>query len=438
MLALAFSLLAPPMPAQAGPSPAWACYGRSGYVATGFFQLNWGSGTRVATAWIAPAGQQSWRQVFSAGRTPSTNFMRFDTTEHPNGVYDLLIEFYYPPNQWQTYCYGRLIEIRNLPAPPPGLTVTPRQSSTDRFTFSWLWRFGVVRYHYSSQCGSNIGIANGLTGGAVGSQTSVTIANVLPYRGWFTFCVRAIDAAGNHSSPSSIYYEWQKAFTSLHSVSWPTTITTGSVVPVFAQLAAQGAGNQGQPVTFSWSYGAASAITDAGGSARTSLVFNIPGTFVGRINYSGDAVRQPASTTVTFQVVRDTTPPTTPTVRVDPGSSTSNSFTASWAASTDASGVAHYRYRINGGAESATTATRVSGPLAPGFGGHRIEVLAIDRAGNPSNWSAPATFQLVPPPSPTPVPTPPRASPTPAPTSSPDAGGSPTPSQRISVDIPPR
>jgi len=242
VLAVALSLLAPPLPAQAGPSPAWSCYPWTGFVASGTgFQLNWSQ--RVATAWIAPAGRQNWQRVFSAGRTPSTNFMRFDTTAFANGLYDLLIEFYYPPNQWQTHCYGRFIEIRNVPPPPAGLTVTPRQSPTDRFTFSWLSSRGAVRYHYSSQCGSNIGIANGLTGG-----TSVTIANALPYRGWFTFCVRGIDAAGNYGYPSSIYYEWQKAFTSLIFVSWPTTITAGSAVPVSARLAVFDAANQGQPV----------------------------------------------------------------------------------------------------------------------------------------------------------------------------------------------
>ncbi|MBU6423862.1 MAG: hypothetical protein KGQ88_07505, partial [Chloroflexi bacterium] len=92
-------------------------------------------------------------------------------------------------------------------------------------------------------------------------------------------------------------------------------------------------------------------------------------------------------------------PPSVPLVTVAPAVSATNSFAASWSASTSALGVSYYRYRVDGGPASSTTSTSVRGPLAPSLGTHEIEVSAVDSAGNVSAWSVPTSFTYTSPPS---------------------------------------
>ena len=140
--------------------------------------------------------------------------------------------------------------------------------------------------------------------------------------------------------------------------------------------------------------------TDADGRVSATILSpDVGGTYQLTVRFDGDAQYGPSSTARLIQVIRDTTRPSVPTISVSPTASTTNAFRVSWPASADTgTGVGRYEVRVNGalyqtvpstGSGAHTTEVR-----APAVGSHRVEVQAVDRAGNPSGWSQPAQFEL--------------------------------------------
>lgn len=71
------------------------------------------------------------------------------------------------------------------------------------------------------------------------------------------------------------------------------------------------------------------------------------------------------------------------------GYSTTNAFSISWTAGSDAhSGVEGYLWRINGGTQYFTTGLSISGALATQEGANTFEVRTVDHAGNTSAWKS--------------------------------------------------
>ena len=154
----------------------------------------------------------------------------------------------------------------------------------------------------------------------------------------------------------------------------------------------------GAPLTFS--LGSQTLAGSAGSTFSTQTVRAGPGTLPTSVEYAGFGNTAPARLAGTLVVLpNDTTPPSVPVVTVTPSLSAVNSFSFGWTAADNAggTGIARYRYRVDGGAESvsttAATSYGVGGSLAPGPGRHTFEVRAEDAAGNVSGWGG-ASFEL--------------------------------------------
>ena len=310
------------------------------------------------------------------------------------------------------------------PAAPAGLTVAPVRSSVDDFTFSWQPSSGAASYDYS---------VGGRTLGST-STTSVRLVDRSVSQGTNSFCVTARSGRGLASPPACVSYGWQRIPTAIGPISWPSGLLS-STVSVSARLQEYRSTGLaplgGHVLRFDYQFGGATATTDATGVAQVRMVLQgRAGTYSGVVTFASDRDHDVTQASTPFRIYVDTTPPSVPVVSVAPARSQVNDFTASWPASTDdLTGVDRYVYRVDGGAPSFTTGTSVRGPLAPSLGTHRLEVAAIDKAGNQSAYG-PASFELFIAPTPTP---PPPPSPRPQ-----GQQGPQTSPQRISVDIPAR
>ncbi|HVX57456.1 MAG TPA: fibronectin type III domain-containing protein, partial [Candidatus Saccharimonadales bacterium] len=152
--------------------------------------------------------------------------------------------------------------------------------------------------------------------------------------------------------------------------------------------------NQSANYTITGSYGATSfsatnlppglAINPTTGQISGSIA--APGTYSSTISATNRGGT--GQTTLTWTVVADTFPPSTPTGLVAANVS-KGSFTLSWAASTDNAAVASYQVQSNGVTVGTTASTSllITG-VTPGAT-YSLSVRASDAAGNWSTWSTP-------------------------------------------------
>lgn len=114
----------------------------------------------------------------------------------------------------------------------------------------------------------------------------------------------------------------------------------------------------------------------------------------------------PRSSSVTFSTLSDTTPPSA-IANLTPFPGLFGSFSASWAASFDAAGIARYDvelYNASGGlvSSTSTTSTTTTASLAAGAT-YTLRVRAVDNTGNGSAFAATVFTMPSPPPPPPPL-----------------------------------
>lgn len=182
----------------------------------------------------------------------------------------------------------------------------------------------------------------------------------------------------------------------------PSTVQARSGVPFTVTLLT----TDSRPVpsrTVRVSLGSYSAPLTTGPDGRVSATILSPdmgGTYQLLVRFDGDPQYLASTASRQLQVIPDTTRPSIPAISVSPTASTTNAFRVSWPASTDTgTGVGRYEVRVNGALYRTVTSVgsgvHTTEVRAPGVGLHRVEVQAIDRGGNPSGWSQPATFEML-------------------------------------------
>jgi hypothetical protein len=204
--------------------------------------------------------------------------------------------------------------------------------------------------------------------------------------GAHTFAVRAVDAAGNSSSPASASWTIDTIAPTVTLSSKPA-VRTNNPVPSFAFTASE-------------SGSAFSCALDGGGpspctSPQTyAAQADGPHTFTVRATDAAGNTGPPTQYGWTI----DTVPPAAPTIDSAPPTP-SNSSTASFAFSDTESGVG-YRCRLDGGAFSSCNSPKMYSDIADGL--HSFDVLAVDAAGNASSATSRSwTIDTVPPAAPT-------------------------------------
>lgn len=411
-LVVAASLVVVPPPDRAAANTSctvqeWGTW--SGQAAQ--MNVGWGSSVATWSVWITPAGtlagllnspSRSAPGTRIGGGTGSSGSFTWNTYAFPNGLYDLAFTYVQGRTSGGSYAYCAL-RIANVPAAPTGVVVSPTSSSSDLFDVSWTAPSvpgGVAYYEYAVDCDTG---RSGTTSG-----TGVRISGLVRVRGSHWMCVRAVDRAGLKGAwGTSGWFSYTSPTPAIigHSASrlivgMPVTTTATLVDPSGRPLA-------GRQIRFFLSQGTSAYVTtDAAGRASVTLAGPAaPGQYDLYAIFYGDGTHGSTQSILRLTAVRDTVPPSRPVVAVTPASSTTNRFTATFPLPRDdASGLGVMEFRIDGGTIFHTgsfagyTAPTVSLPIqAPSYGLHRVEVQAVDGAGNRSGWSEPARFEWRPP-----------------------------------------
>jgi chitodextrinase len=267
------------------------------------------------------------------------------------------------------------------PSTPTGLYAS--NVTTTSVALSWSPSTDNVGVNaYDVYLGSSLAVSS--------ASPSATLSSLSPGV-TYTFTVRARDAAGNVSQPSS----------SLSVTTTPTADITPPSAPANLTWSADGL-----TVSLTWS-----ASTDNFGVTGYELFYGSfdLGTFTDTVltligfkpgtpytftvkarDAAGNFSVASNATTVLLAAPVDTTPPTTPT-NLTAVTVTSSSISLRWTASTDDVGVVVYQILNNGSVAGTVTSTSATlSGLSPNTS-YNITVRALDAAGNMSAASAPLT-----------------------------------------------
>lgn len=235
------------------------------------------------------------------------------------------------------------------------------------------------------------------------ATTTRTVTGLLPGTTRYVR-ILALDAAGNIGAPVSLAVTTPVDTT---APAIPTGLTSSSHTQTSFRVTWNAATDNDQVAAYlldrnvngAWTTIATldpntTAYDVSGQAADTSFILAVRA----RDRSGNTSARSVSHTTSTLP---DTTAPTTPTnVAVSGGT---NSITASWAHSSDASGVAYYHVVVSGPAGVVTATTTTSNLVTfTVTGGHTytVSIRAVDTGGNGSGYSAASGFASAPAPPP--------------------------------------
>jgi YD repeat-containing protein len=334
------------------------------------------TGTSVTASWAAATDNVAvtgYEYSINAGASWVTASSGVSIAGLTNGTtYTVLVRARDAAGNWGNPSSASFTTTDTAAPSAPG---TPSFSSITGTSVVASWsaatdNVGVTGYEYSINGGSSW----------VGATSGVSIAGLTNGTS-YTAQVRARDAAGNWSSPSSATF----STTDTAAPSAPGTPSFSSITGTTVVVSWSAATDNVGVTAYEYSInGGSSWVSASSGVSITGLTNGTSYTVQVRARDAAGNWSSPSSASFS---TTDTAAPTTPG---SPGftSITASSATASWGASTDNVGVVEYQYAVNSGgwtSNGASTSVALSG-LAQATT-HTVYVRARDAAGNWSSYS---------------------------------------------------